>query len=1002
MIHPLQSRRSLVLIVAACLAVAFLATPLCSRTARAADGGDDLANLERDFLAPPDTDRPWAYWWWLKGNVSEASITRDLEAMKSQGFAGLLMFDARGYHEAHVPPPESRMEFMSAEWRRMLKFAMSEAERLGLEMSVNLSSCAGALKGPWLVGDEAPKKLLWKAWEVRGPRRLVRTLEGDETAHFRDVMLLAARRAESGAEPDADSSDGFRDEWQPVQTVLQANARVLEAVDLSGKVDRQGRLAWDVPEGRWTLFRFASAVIEGHEYDIDVLNETAVEAHFSRMGKAVLADAGPLAGKTLTHFYSVSWEGAMPTWSPILDEEFKKYRGYSMRPYMPVLAGMTVKSREVSDRFLRDYYKTLGDCFRDNFYGRLRQLSNREGIKWHAESGGPWNRKSRTLSQADQLAFLARTDMPQGEFWHPYRGLNRPPAMVSHVYGKRLAATEAFTHMRAHWSAYPAAIKPDADAAFCDGVNHFIWHTFSASGPEFGKPGIEYFAGTHINPNVTWFDQSGEFIDYLARCQVMLRKGRFVADVCCYTGDNPYLHWGRGTQWSESPSMVLGKGYAYDLVNDEVLLDRMAVDDGDLVLPDGMRYRMLVVDLDDAAVSPTILDKIIELNRAGATIVLGERRPAQAPGLHGYPDCDMQVRKLADHLWGTVGETAGQKPLGKGKIIRGAKIDDVLLAEDVAPDFEGPWYYIHRRAGDTDIYFVAGSGRAECVFRTSGREPELWDPQTGLVRDAVCYRASGDGRTVVPIGLPENGSVFVVFRKTPEKQHLVSVPAPDQGVEIEGRTDRGVEVSIWQQGRHVLRTSEKKQLVVEAAGLPDPQELAGPWEVRFAPGMGAPESIVFEGLSPWNEHANEKIRYFSGTVVYRKTFELDESQAAGLVRLQLGSVGHVAEVRVNGSPKKIVWTAPWTVDLRGIAKAGSNRLQIDVTNTWVNRLVGDSKLPAEKRFTKTNVGYFKDDLLDDGKKRRTYQGFWPKSPLMPSGLLGPVRLEFGIRHNVQL
>ena len=983
--------------VAVCLVTWFPATPEAGPTAWAADAGDELANLDRDFLAPPDTDKPWAYWWWLKGNVSEASITRDLEAMKSQGFAGLLMFDARGYHEGLVPPPESRMEFMSAEWRRMLKFSISEASRLGLEMSVNLSSCAGALKGPWLVGDEAPKKLLWKAHEVRGPRQLTQTLEGDELPHFQDVMLLAARRAK----PEADQSGAFPDEWRPVEIVPKANARVLDVLDLSGNVDRQGRLTWDVPEGRWTLFRFASAVIAGHEYDVDVLDETAVAGHFKRMGKEVLADAGPLAGKTLTHFYSVSWEGAMPTWSPILDEEFKKYRGYSMRQYMPVLAGMTVTSREVSDRFLRDYYKTLGDCFRDNFYGKLRELSNQEGIKWHSESGGPWSRKRKTFEHADQLAFLARNDMPQGEFWYPYRGLNRPPAMTAHVYGKRLAATEAFTHMQAHWSAYPAAIKPGADAAFCDGVNHFIWHTFSASPPEFGKPGIEYFAGTHINPNVTWFDQSGDFLDYLARCQVMLRKGHFVADVCCYTGDNPYLHWGRGTKWSENPSMVLGKGYAYDLVNDEVLLERMAVDDGDLLLPDGMRYRVLVLDPNDETVSPPVLAKIAELARAGATVVLGGRRPARAPGLHGYPDCDAQVGKLTESLWGAADEAVGQQPLGKGKIIRGAKIDDVLRAENIAPDFEGPWAYIHRHAADTDIYFLAGSGQAECVFRVDGKEPELWDPETGLSRDAVCYRASGDGRTVVPISLPKNGSVFVVFRTTSEKQHLVSVPTPDHGVEIEGCTDRGVELSVWKQGRHVLATSEKKQLKVEVAGLPDPQELTGPWEVRFAPGMGAPQSIVFDGLTPWNKHANESIRYFSGTAVYRKTVELDESQAAGLVRLQLGNVGHIAEVRVNDSPKKIVWTAPWTVDLTGIVKAGSNRLQIDITNTWVNRLVGDARLPAEKRFTKTNVGSFKDNIFGDGKKLRAFQGFSPKSPLMPSGLLGPVRLEFGSRRNVQ-
>jgi len=955
-------------------------------------------DLKRGFREPPAAVRPWAYWWWLKGNVSEASITRDLEAMKAKGFAGMLMFDARGYHEDHVPPPPSRMDFMGPEWRRTLRFAISEADRLGLKMSVNLSSCAGALKGPWPVGDDAPKKLVWTAAEVQGPRPLRSKLTRGENSHFWDIAVMAVRHgpSEGNAETPAGSGDtpapSLSGNWQPIRTAPDPKRTAVEVVDLSEKVDDRGRLAWEVPEGLWTVLRFAATTIEGHEYDVDVLDADAVEGHFRRMGKTLIQDAGPLAGKTLTHFYSVSWEGAIPTWTLRFDQDFERYRGYALRPYLPVLAGMTVRSRETSQRLLRDYYKTLGDLFMDNFYGKLRALSNREGLKWHSESGGPWNRKLPTFRQADQLAFLGRTDMPQGEFWVGGRALNRPPAMCAHVYGKPLAATEAFTNMRAHWSSYPALLKPDADAAFCDGINHFIWHTFSASPPEFGQPGIEYFAGTHVNPNVTWFDQAGAFLTYLARCQLMLRRGHFVADVCCYTGDKPYQHWGRGEKWNTDATLTPGKGYTYDLVNDEVLLSRLSVDeDGDLVLPDGMRYRVLAVDLEDETVSPPDLAKIVELADAGTTVVLGKRRPVRAPGLRDYPQCDAEVRRLARELWGDSDEPA-RRSQGRGTIFSGTPIDDALRAKSILPDFDGPFNYIHRRTDDVDVYFVAGSGHAECTFRVAGREPELWDPTTGRTRDAVWYRTTADGRTVVPLSLPENGSVFVVFRRPPAPTHLVSVSAPAGGLEIEGRSPRGVHVWLWQNGQYTLTMSDNGQIDIEQAGLPEPQTLAGPWTVRFQPGRGAPESAVFEQLVPWNENPIEGIRYFSGTGTYRTTFQLDEQQAAGLVRLRLGKVANVADVRLNGQRLGTVWTAPWSVDLTGIAEAGRNELEIDVTNLWVNRLIGDAGLAPERRITRSNVR-----LFDAGAKIRSFQGFTAGTPLEPSGLIGPVRVQFGAR-----
>jgi hypothetical protein len=443
--------------------------------------------------------------------------------------------------------------------------------------------------------------------------------------------------------------------------------------------------------------------------------------------------------------------------------------------------------------------------------------------------------------------------------------------------------------------------------------------------------------------------------------------------------------------------MVLGRGYTYDLINTEVLLERLSVEGGDLVLPDGMRYRVLAVDLEDETVPPRALERIVELAGAGATIVLGRCRPTHAPGLSNFPSCDEKVRRLADQLWGPSAEGPRRRRLGQGRIITGAGIDEALQKMGVARDFEGPWDYIHRRADEVDVYFLAGSGDAECTFRTRGKEPELWDPTTGRVRDAVCRRAAGDGRTVLPITLPENGSVFVVFRRPLQRRHAVSISAPPDGFEIAGRTERGVRLRLWSKGRCVLDTSDGEQRTVDLVELPEAKTLAGPWEVRFAPGWGAPESAIFDTLVPWNEHPEEGIRYFSGTAGYRKQFELDEDQAGSLVRLQLGQVGHVAEVRVNGQPIGVVWTAPWTADLTGRVKPGENVLQIEVTNVWVNRLIGDSRLPAAKRFTRSNVRLFRDS-----DQYRRFQGFSPKDALVPSGLIGPVRLEFGKEREIEL
>ncbi len=910
--------------------------------------GMTAATLDDSFRDVPVADRPWCYWWWINGHVDKETITSDMEAMRRVGFGGLLMFDARGYWDdkGHLVLPKPKMEFMSPEWRELLAFGIKEAARVGLQVSVNLSSCAGALKGPWEVGADAPKRLICQTSALAGGAHVDTVLIKPDRAYFWDIATFAVKYEGNAPDPKAEwinAGDGLytmhASAWGKKidgQKALEFHV-AQEIVDLTAKVDAGGRLIWDVPQGQWALVRFGHTTIDGHEYDVDVLDPKAVEGHFNRMGKTILADVGPLAGKTLTHFYSVSWEGAVPTWTGAFEKDFAKYCGYAIRPWLPALAGFAVKSQEESKRFITDYRRARNDAFRDNFYGTMMALSHQHGVKWHSESGGPWNRDPNVFGEADQLSFLSRNDMPQGEFWYTGqddrrgRQMSRPQAITAHIYGKRLAAAEAFTHMVRHWTPSPALLKRAGDESFLDGVNQLVWHTFTCSPKEFGVPGTEYFAGTHINPKVTWFEQSAPFLSYLGRCQHLLRQGLFVADVCAYVGDVPYFHWGRfSTNWNEKATMTVPQGYGYDVLTTEVLLDRLAAKDGKLVLPDGMSYRVLAVDPEDTQMPLEALRKIEALKKAGAWVVFGKRVPRRTPGLAAGDD---EVRRLGEALW------AGTMTL-----------PDALKTKKLAPDFEGPFEYTHRRDGETDIYFVAGTGKADCMFRVSGKQPELWNPVSGKIEVETAWQVTEDGRVRLTLDLPLHGSMFVVFRKPLQKSGVVS----------------------------------------RESGVASPQSLpiTGPWEVGFQAGRGAPEKVTFDALVDWTRHSESGIRYFSGTATYRKTFDMTSDQAARKAILQLGTVSALAQVRLNGKDLGIVWTAPWQVELTGSVKAGRNELEIEVTNPWANRLVGDAGLPPEQRITKSNMQYEK------GKRTlKAYQGFASEDALQPSGLQGPVRIE---------
>jgi hypothetical protein len=971
--------------------------------------------LDEIFRDPPMEVRPSGYWWWLYNNVDKASITRDLEEFRDKGMGAVLLVCSGNWSASPVPHGP---QFLSDEWNGLFLHALDEARRLGLKVDMNIAP-GWNMGGPWVTPETACRWFLQSETTLEGPQKFAGKLplpavnDGYtdkpqlgvakqvrvpmEKADYRDTSVVAFRippgvpqeklinrRGDLGAKSARSDGSVFvpaekvmsdpRQPWKasPDDVPIAAG----EVVDLTSRLADDGTLNWDVPDGRWVLVRtghrmtgaMLSVPLPGMEgLENDFLDRAGVEHFFKHTGKVLAELAGPHAGDTLRAFCSDSFEAGYPNWTANMPKHFRHYRGYDMTPYLPVLRGYVVDSAEISERFLHDYRKTIADCMADEHYRRFAELGEPYGIRVRAEPAGPsW---SSTMCM-DGLKNLGRVDFPQGEFWRKtfvVDGQNvagKQTATAAHVYGLRTASAEALTSMgrdpagrSIHWSAYPEIMKPLVDRAFCEGINNMVFHTMTAQKPQDGKPGYEYGAGTHFNPNVTWWAQTaGPWLDYVNRCQALLQRGFFVADVLYYNGD-----WVPNLAGPKRIDPDLGKGYDYDVCNEEVLLNRLSVDDrGRIVLPDGMSYRLLVLP-GDTRMPAEVAIKIGDLVKAGATVV--GPRPTSDPGLRNHPACDETVRAIAKELWGGVdGRTVFENQVGKGRVIEGRSLRGILTDDGVPPDFEVEGDketfidFIHRCDETADWYFVFNrKQRDEEVtlhFRQSGRRAEHWDPVTGEQRSLSESKAE-DGRTRVPMKFGPHQSAFVVFRR--------GAPAGEGSNVVAHEAVRRIE---------------------------------GSWQVRFDPewfypvdgltGDQAGGRFVFEGLPDWAARPEHAVKYFSGTAVYQKEFEVLEKPAAGgRYFLALGGVSVSARVKLNGVDLGVAWCHPWRVEATGALKPGLNRLEVEVVNTWQNRLIGDGFLPEGQRRTRTNMKHF---YLQERRGKKI------NHPLMPSGLRGPVTL----------
>lgn len=711
--------------------------------------------------------------------------------------------------------------------------------------------------------------------------------------------------------------------------------------DITSSMDAQGNLTWKAPKGKWTVLRVghvntgmrnSPAPPEGTGWECNKLSVEGSNAQFAGYIGRLSGENGPLAGGLLNGVLMDSWECRTQTWTDGLEEEFEKMTGYALRPWLPAVFGYVVNDQESTFRFLSDWRLVINKLFAYNFYGNMAKLAKENGLSITYETG------AGDVFPADIMEYYKFADVPMCEFWQPMTenfvgSINfkpiKPTASAARLYGKPRVAAEAFTSFSHTWDEHLQMLKEVANVNSIEGVSHLVFHTYTHN-PQVGflPPGTSFSGagiGTPFLRGQTWWKYMPEFTTYLARCSYLLERGKPVSDVLWYLGDE--------INHKPDQKASFPEGFKYDYCNPDVLLNRLSVDNGELVTPEGLRYRVLWLP-DVPRMRPETIEKLYALIQQGATVV-GEA-PFGLATLSGGKEAQKRFDKALKNIWGKASKT-GIRPLGKGFIVSGMSIGNALNGLKIAPDVKGSGaLWSHRSAGNSDWYFVTtpkGESFAGSLdFRNNGHV-ELWDPMTGDVTPAV-YE-SKEGRTFVKLNLPQAGSCFVVFRK--DKPQMQRESAKD---------------------KQIIATTTLNQ----------------PWTLKYPAGWGAPESIQISELKPWKElDVSAEAKAFSGTIEYSSSFHLDTQSDTQFI-LNLGNVDMIAEVSLNGKPIRTVWSAPYSMDITDAMQSGENSLVVKVTSTWFNRLVYDAGQPEADR--------------------KTWVLRWPgkEAPLRDSGLLGPVTI----------
>ncbi len=735
-------------------------------------------------------------------------------------------------------------------------------------------------------------------------------------------------------------------QWKPQYAIndkeLTVNSQ--QVIDITDKVDSLGILRWQVPEGQWTVMQYGmtSTGVTNHPaapaatgLEIDKMSREHVAYHFDAYIGEILRRIPAADRKSFKVVVQDSYETGSQNWTDNMIDIFEKRYGYSPLPYLPVFSGRIVGNPNMSDRFLWDLRRLVADKVAYDYVGGLRDVAHKNGLITWLENYGHWGFPGEFLQYGGQ------SDEVAGEFWNEGNlgnVENRAASSAAHIYGKRKVYAESFTAGGKSFMRYPELLKRRGDWAFTEGINSTLLHVFIHQPYEEKNPGVNEWFSTEFNRKNTWFYAAKPYYDYLRRCNLMLQQGTPVVDLAYFIGeDAPKM---TGICDPEVPA-----GYSFDYINAEVILKRLTVKNGKLTLPEGIEYSMLVLPKLNT-MRPELLEHIGKLIAEGA-VVMGPA-PTRSPSLENYPEADKKVQALSQQIWGTVdGKNIKQRKYGKGLIVNGLTIPELFsqigLKPDCAFDKENKALFVHRKTADKDIYFI--SNQTDTVleinpaFRVKNRTPQWWDATTGKVRSLKAFQHV-ENQTIVPMRLAAYESAFIVFVDSKEKPISLNVD---------------------------VNFPEYSKLI----------PLNNKWKIEFdSIGQKAPASITTKTLFDWTSSTDERVKYYSGTATYTTEFNQESISENEKYRMNFGKVANIANLKINGRYVGGVWTAPWKLDITEYLKRGKNTIEINVTNTWNNRLIGDNKLPENERKTWTIIN-----------------NTTANSPLQPAGLIGPVIIE---------
>ncbi|MDF9799362.1 hypothetical protein OKW21_004625 [Catalinimonas alkaloidigena] len=955
------------------------------------EGSSTYESLKEGFQNPPNRAKPKVYWWWLNGYVDTVRLKEELRAVKEAGIGGVDIFEigtARYSNPGNMVP--AGPAFMGEESLNTIRLAIEEATKLDLAVGLNLASSWNA-GGTWIKPEHAAKSLYFTKTSVEGPstqeislpfpeisktddrgkQRLIEFGEDGKPLYYEEVAVLAVPA----------NKTGFSD--------------TTEIISLSANFDAaRGKLEWEAPAGEWEVYRYVCSN-SGEQLKlpspnsmapiIDHYDSAATRAHFMHFINKLQALLGDFENTALKNFYLASYEATGSVWTSSLPATFEAIHGYSIDKFIPALFDEQFLAEATAQKFQQDFNKTLSHLITQNHYGKAREICNQYGLQITSESGGPGAPLHNV--PVDALKALGALDVPRGEFWvnhHFYTEdsvdvlwLVKEVAAASHIYQRGIVEEESFTSFQ-HWQEGPFDLKPLANKAFSEGMNRVVVHGFSHNPEGMGYPGIVYHAGTHYNDKRVWWPKIKPFNDYLSRISYILQETDFVADVLYYYGDQvPNFVVPKNQRFSA------GAGHEYEVVNTEILLNELSVEDGELTLSNGASFRMLALG-EDSKVNPEVMEKLEQLAEEG-TIIVGPE-PEKSVGLSNQPEASQKVASLADSLWQSFSADLTTEQLKSGGVFSDVSPGQMLEKLSIPADFSyadqssGQLDYTHYQSEGLDFYLISNTTdqwvSRTCTFRQQDKTAEIWDPVTGEVIPVGVYQQTEQG-IQVPLSLPPYGAYLLVFKPQSSSSHYEQITGAGPHPPRLAYLDEGI--SFLEEGEFTLvqggnTRSVKSQLKTKP--------IEGAWQITFPQNWGAPASAEFPSLISWTEAEDEGIRYFSGTATYEKSFQFNPEDAEDFDRitLGLGKISEVGELWLNGQSLGISWSEPHTFEVTDLLREGENQLTIEVANTWSNRIVGDTE--TGENYTKTNIS-------------TAYRGIpWEEAPLLESGLLGPVQLNF--------